>query len=62
MPYTPYVYTSPDDPARDDDGLFAHRNRPRRHSEPGRRTQQRVLLGAIRAMQRAESAGDDPGS
>jgi uncharacterized protein (DUF2236 family) len=22
MPYTPYAYTSPDDPARDDDGLF----------------------------------------
>ena len=22
MPYTPYTYTHPDDPAREDDGLF----------------------------------------
>jgi uncharacterized protein (DUF2236 family) len=26
MPYTPYRYTSPDDPARDDDGLFGPRS------------------------------------
>jgi uncharacterized protein (DUF2236 family) len=26
MPYTPYTYTSPDDPAREDDGLFGPRS------------------------------------
>jgi hypothetical protein len=80
MPYTPYTYTSPDDPAREDDGLFtdpvdawARLRRTRKFIETrtfgttaeaqraGRRVRkihEPLFLAAMRAIHRAEWAGD----
>jgi len=63
MPFTPYTCTSPDDPAREDDGLFGP------GSVTWRIMNSRIMWvaalralylfsGAMRAIHRAESAGD----